>query len=109
MRRKASAAASRVDLLLRPAVGCLVTLNIGYCAGLLFQRNQLLYSVFFAVPLFARQFLFGGAAGSALGGWYQDVLPHGISPQARARAHAQRMVVDALETAFVVGTVLACI
>ena len=77
-RRKASASASRVDLLLRPGVGCLVTLNIGYCAGLLFQRHQLRDSLLLLLPLLARQLLFGGAAGSAFGGWYRDVMPHGM-------------------------------
>jgi len=56
--RKASARASRLDLILRPGVGCLVTLNTGYCAGLLFQRQQLLrFSLgsLLVLPLLARQ------------------------------------------------------
>ena len=77
-RRRAKASASRLDFLLRPGLGCLVTLNVGYCAGLLFQRHELHYSLLLLLPLLARQLLFGGAAGSAFGGWYRDVMPHGM-------------------------------
>jgi len=102
-RRQASASASRADLLMRPALGCLLTLNIGYCAGLLFQRHELKDSLLLLLPLLVRQLLFGGAAGSAFGGWYCDVMPHGTSASTRAGAHANRIAVDALETAFVAG------
>jgi hypothetical protein len=77
-RRRAKASASRLDFILRPGLGCLVTLNVGYCAGLLFQRHELHYSLLLLLPLLARQLLFGGAAGSAFGGWYRDVMPHGM-------------------------------
>ena len=30
------------------------------------------------IPLLVRQLLFGGSAGAAFGGWYRDVVPHGM-------------------------------